>query len=61
MAKSAGETIGGVVSVSEEYGTYVAKNESLQMMASGFDRGAMTSINPGEIEVTAQVTMVFWF
>ncbi len=61
MAKSAGETIGGVVSVSEEYGTYVAKNESLQMMAGGFDRGATTSINPGEIEVTAQVTMVFWF
>lgn len=47
--------------MSEEYGTYVAKNESLQMMASGFDRGAMTSINPGEIEVTAQVTMILWF
>ena len=61
MAKSAGKTIGGVVSVREEYGTYVAKNESLQMMAGGFDRGAMTSINPGEIEVTAQVTMEFWF
>ncbi|HBN95985.1 MAG TPA: hypothetical protein DDZ66_06775 [Firmicutes bacterium] len=61
MAKTAGETIGGIVSVHEEYGTYVAKNESLQVMGVGFDRGATTSINPGEVEVTAQVTMVFWF
>ncbi|HKM43152.1 MAG TPA: SIMPL domain-containing protein [Limnochordia bacterium] len=61
MAVSAGETLGGVVSIDEEYGTYVAKNESLQMMAAGADRGAQTSISPGEIEVTARVTMEFWF
>ncbi len=61
MARSAGQTIGGVVSVNEEYGTYVAQNESLKMMAVGYDYGAATSINPGEIEVTAQVTMEFWF
>jgi uncharacterized protein YggE len=61
MARSAGETLGGIVSIDEEYGTYVAQNESLKMMAAGYDRGAVTSINPGEIEVTAQVTMEFWF
>lgn len=61
MAQSSGETIGGIVRIDEEYGTYVAKSESVQMMAVGFDRGAQTSINPGEIEVKARVTMEFWF
>lgn len=61
MAQSAGETIGGIVSIDEEYGTYVAKSEAMPMMAVGFDGGAQTSINPGEIEVTARVTMEFWF
>jgi len=61
MAQSAGETIGGIVSIDEEYGTYVAKSEAMPMMAVGFDGGAQTSISPGEIEVTARVTMEFWF
>lgn len=61
MARSAGQTIGGVVSVNEEYGSYVAQNESLKMMAVGYGGGAETSITPGEVEVSAQVTMVFWF
>lgn len=61
MAKSAGEVLGGIVSIDEEYGTYAPRNESLKMMAVGFDQAAETSINPGEIEVTAQVTIEFWF
>lgn len=61
MSRSAGQTLGGIVSINEGYGTYVAQNESLKMMAVGYDGGASTSITPGEVEVTAQVTMVFWF
>lgn len=61
IAKSAGETLGGIVSISEEYGAYIAKNEAYGMMAGGFADSVGTNINPGEVEVSAQVTMVFWF
>lgn len=61
MAASAGVTLAGIVSVNEEYGTYVPRNESMLMRGAAYDLSAETSINPGEIEVSVQVTMVFWF
>lgn len=60
MAESAGVALGGIVSIEEAYGTYVARDESVHKMVAGFG-GAETSITPGEVEVTAQVSMVFWF
>ena len=60
MAESAGVALGGIASIEEAYGTYVARDESLHKMVAGFG-GAQTSIIPGEVEVTAQVNIVFWF
>ena len=61
MAKSAGVALGGIASIHEEYGTYVARNEDFQMKVANYDLGVATSINPGDVEVTVQVTMEYWF
>lgn len=54
MAASADVDLGGIISVKEEYGSYVPYTESTFLKAD-------TSIIPRDVEVNAQVTMVYWF
>ena len=61
MAASAGVELQGIVSINEDYGTYVPLQDAMVMRAASYANQAETSITPGEIEVTARVTMVFWF
>jgi len=61
MAASAGVELQGIVSINEDYGTYVPLQDATVMRAASYANQAETSITPGEIEVTARVTMVFWF
>ena len=60
MAASAGVELQGIVSI-KNYGTYVPLQDAMVMRAASYANQAETSITPGEIEVTARVTMVFWF
>ncbi|NMB02762.1 MAG: SIMPL domain-containing protein [Firmicutes bacterium] len=54
MAEAAGTKLGGIISINEEQVSYLPYTESAFLKAS-------TVIVPEEIEVTAQVNMVFWF
>ncbi len=61
MAESAGITLHGIFSLNEDYGSYVALQDTMVMRAAAFGKEAETSITPGEIEITAKVTVVYWF
>ncbi|NLJ80061.1 MAG: SIMPL domain-containing protein [Firmicutes bacterium] len=61
MAAGAGVALGGLISLQEEYGTYAPALDSLALRAYGAKEEASTVISPGEIEVSAQVNLVFWF
>lgn len=62
MAESAGLSLGGIVSLNEEYGSYAPQREAMLMRSADYDMAAPpTSISPGEIEISAQVNMIFWF
>lgn len=60
MAEAAGVVIGGLVTMNEDYGTYAPMYDSMVMRAQapGY---AETSITPGDVEISARVTVVFWF
>lgn len=59
MAEGAGVVLGEIATITEEYGSYAPMYESMVMKA--YDNAAGTILNPGEIEVSAKVTMEFWF
>lgn len=60
MAESAEIILGGIATITEDYGTYAPMNDTMVFKAQE-SRGAGTSINPSDIEVSAKVTMEFWF
>ena len=60
MADAAGIVIGGLVTLNEDYGTYAPMYDTMVMRAQSVG-GVETAINPGDVEVSARVTMVFWF
>lgn len=61
MAESAGVKLEGIATLNEDYGSYVALQDTMVMRAAAFGSEAETSITPGEIEITARVTIVYWF
>lgn len=61
MAAAAGVVIGGLASLTEEYGSYAPMMETALVRGSLGAKDASTTVTPGEIEVSAQVTLVFWF
>lgn len=60
MAEAAGVVIGGLVTMNEDYGTYAPMYDTMVMRAQSVGN-VETSITPGDVEVSARVTMVFWF
>lgn len=60
MAEAAGITLGGLTTMNESYSSYAPMVSALAMRGDGF-APSPTTINPGEVEVSATVTMDFWF
>lgn len=60
MAEAAGITLGGIQSFSENYGSYAPTYNTMAMRAEALG-SAPTTINPGQVEVSANVSMNFWF
>lgn len=60
MAKSAGITINGLASMSESYSSYAPMVNTMAVRAEALSQNS-TTINPGEVEVSATVSMNFWF
>ncbi len=61
MAESAGITLQGIFTLNEDSGSYVPLQDTMVMRASALGKEADTSITPGEIEIAARVTAVYWF
>lgn len=60
MAAAAGVELGGIVSLNEDYASYAPMYDTAVMRAQAFSN-IETSITPGDVEISAKVTMVFWF
>lgn len=58
MAQSAGVTLGGLVAMNENYGSYAPV---VSTMALRGDASMATTISPGDVEVSAAVNLEFWF
>jgi hypothetical protein len=58
MAESAGLTLGGLATMNESYSSYAPM---VSAMAFRADSSPATTINPGDIEVSATVNLEFWF
>lgn len=58
MAEAAGVAIGGIASASENYSSYAPVMNTMALKA---DFVGGTTINPGEVEVSATVQLNFWF
>lgn len=59
IADASDVTLGGIASITENYASYAPMQDS--MMKSSFAGSAGTSFNPGDVEVSAQVTIEYWF
>lgn len=60
MADASGISLGGIASLTEDYATHAPMQESM-MMRNTLGGSAGTSFNPGDVEITAQVTIEYWF
>lgn len=60
MAAAAGVELGGIISLNEDYGSYAPMYETAVMRAQSLS-SVDTSITPGDVEISARVSMVFWF
>lgn len=60
IAKSAGVEISGITTINEEYGSYAPMVDTAVMRAQAFGE-AKTTINPGDVEVSARVRIIFSF
>lgn len=58
MAESAGLTLGGLATINESYSSYAPMVSTMALRA---DTSANTTINPGDVEVSATVNLEFWF
>lgn len=58
MAEAAGLTLGGIASLNENYSSHAPM---VSTMAFRADTEASTTINPGDVEVSATVQLNFWF
>lgn len=61
IAESAGVALKGIISISEDYGTYAPMQDTIVLRAESLAKGGETSIMPGDIEISANVTVLFWF
>lgn len=58
MASAAGLSLGGIASLHENYSSYAPMVSTMAMRA---DAVQSTTINPGDVEVSATVQLDFWF
>lgn len=58
MAEAAGVTLGGLSTMNENYSSYAPIVSTMALKA---DFAAGTTINPGDVEVSATVNLNFWF
>ncbi len=58
MAEAAGIALGGLTTMSENYSSYAPMVSTMAFRADGV---AGTTINPGDVEVSATVNLNFWF
>jgi uncharacterized protein YggE len=58
MAQSASITLGGLATINENYSSYAPMVNTMALRA---DSVQGTTINPGDVEVSATVNLSFWF
>lgn len=60
MAEAAGITLGGLATMNESYSSHAPVISTMAARSEAF-AASPTTINPGEVEVSATVSMNFWF
>lgn len=60
MAAAAGIELGGLVSLNEDYASYAPTYDTMIMRSQAL-ASAETSITPGDVEISAKVSLIFWF
>ncbi|NLM26335.1 MAG: SIMPL domain-containing protein [Firmicutes bacterium] len=60
MAEAAGITLGGLANMSESYSSYTPMMDTIAVKAEAL-AFSNTTINPGQVEVSATVSMNYWF
>lgn len=59
IADASDVTLGGIASITENFASYAPMQDS--MMKNSLTGAAGTSLAPGDIEISAQVTIEYWF